>query len=208
MRSKQQRLEQPRTSEPWASSTSAVPERDHRHSRYAGPVIEVVTNPRKVDATDACEPRVLGASTDARLRGDQIEGARKLFSDCSGCCRLVGGRPLPRLDDLPGRAASYPDRQPLAHPRGLSFVKTSAPSTSSPRSASAMAASSAPSSEGPSSKVSASSQARIVTVAPSSSGGPSTTILPATTLPVEMRMRAKLHSLTPDDNAVRHRRAR
>ena len=43
-------------------------------------------------------------------------------------------------------------------------------------------------SAGPSSKVSASSRARTVTVAPSSRGGPSTMTFPATTLPVEMRM--------------------
>ena len=60
------------------------------------------------------------------------------------------------------------------------------------------------SSAGPSSKVSASSAAITVTVAPSSRGGPSTTTLPDTTRPLATRMSLKPTSSRTGGRACRH----
>src|ERR1700709_853518 len=167
-----------------------MPKLQNLHGLSRTPKVEKVTNTVQVDPANVPELHSFDLDSNVGLMGQKVEGSCQFLVEGIRRLRPILFPPSAYLSELPFGPAEDYVREPCRQRWLRSSRRTSSPSTKSPASASARASRREASSSGLSLTVPVGPGARTVTVMPFSSGSPSgsRTILPATTVPVEVLM--------------------
>ena len=115
--------------------STGVPESKNFECVFRYPVIHVVPDPRKCDATHALQLRTPCSCTDAGIHGQETEDAVEILAHGAWRERAILGPPCCRLLDLRLRVVGDLDPERGTHPNRRNCSRSRSQETTSPRSA-------------------------------------------------------------------------